>query len=919
MDFITRRLRNYALSAALLFTGAFAHAAELSPVTIRDFTCGLQTTADPAVIGDNCAQDLKNVDVWTGRIQKRRGSVLQNSATIGGFTAEEIRKLHEFVDSTGNFWQIIVTSNSIYGSKDAGVSSQLLTAGLGVTQSSKFQAVNAFNKVRLTDGTTNWILFDGATVSVSTASPKGRVAAFYFQRIWTAGVSGTRSTLYGSRFGDPEDWTDGGLSDDDATQLLIRENDGYEITALKTFRNGLIVFKPYSMDLLTMTADGLTPQLTPISNTIGTSYPTTIQETPNELIFLGPDGYYKYTGVSLELISAPIEPQVDAIAQRNATSRSYTETTQAQFSVGTSSGVSPFVSPHDIVLSTWTGTDTSSADFGAGTLTNVSTNVLSGTVYLSTNNTNLLNNSFETGTGSNADNWTEVNGGRSSLDLCSSSVLPVSGTFHYVLISADKSIHFGAWQILDVNDSLLATSSPTVGVTYSQFSIPSSTLSTFTGRVIKLRFTRSDGATFMTSDAFIASGSTITFYAASCDSVSSWSNAIDLIEGGRSTVATGTFRSQTFDTALSTPAWLASSVSTTSNGHSLTWQTETSTSGVTWDSPVSWTPGTAPTSNRRRYIRYTLTFTTATTGTGLPFLSDVTLAARNSLGRYLSPAISIGSAISSWGQFSGTSESDGATQRFELYTDTNTASGINVDVASTFVSSQVITHGSIPTITTGTVAYVASYHQLVYSTQNPSMSDYTLTWNEGDSNFPPASVYFDGDYFCAVAIDSQTVNDTILIFDRNGAWTQYKGLYPYSMGLYRQQPYIGDARQGSIYRFQADDVFADNNVAIDAYWLSKEFDFGFPIEDKTMMRYYITAERIVNSDAVFSYGVNRGSLTTATLDLDSVAGFFRKSIVPTSLTYQKGVNHRFKFSDSEANDNFSILSITLVPRLETAP
>src|SRR3990167_6928843 len=112
-----RWLRNSLLLTPFLFVASL-FAAELQPVVITDFSAGLQTTKDPTQIDSGAAQDLQNVDVHTGAIRKRRGSVLQNSTTLGGLSGYATRFLHEFQDLNGNFWFISLSSSTLYKSSD---------------------------------------------------------------------------------------------------------------------------------------------------------------------------------------------------------------------------------------------------------------------------------------------------------------------------------------------------------------------------------------------------------------------------------------------------------------------------------------------------------------------------------------------------------------------------------------------------------------------------------------------------------------------------------------------------------------------------------------------------------------------------------------------------------------------------------
>ena len=73
-------------------------------VVIRNFDCGLVDLQDAAEIGDGCAHSLQNVDVWSGKIEKRRGSIKQNSSAISG-SDNPTTLIHEFIDSSDNFFK----------------------------------------------------------------------------------------------------------------------------------------------------------------------------------------------------------------------------------------------------------------------------------------------------------------------------------------------------------------------------------------------------------------------------------------------------------------------------------------------------------------------------------------------------------------------------------------------------------------------------------------------------------------------------------------------------------------------------------------------------------------------------------------------------------------------------------------------
>lgn len=945
----------------------YSEAADLQPLTIRDFSCGLVDTYDPTAIGDGCAQDLENVDVWTGRIEKRRGTILQNATDLTG--DQPVRFLHEFPDQNGNFWMIAVSSATIFKSNNAGANWSVLTSTHGVSATSDFSAVNAFGKVRLTDGATNWILFDGNAVTVSTSSPKGKLSAFYYQRIWTADVPGERSTLRASRINDPEDWTNDGIDDGDATSRLIRQNDGYPIRALQVFKNQLLVFKDYSIDAVTMLSDGLTARVDPVSSNKGTQHPRSVQLTENSVIFLADDGFYEYDGVSIRNISGDIDSTVGAILQGNSNSRSYSETSQTDFDAGTLDKVSASIQSGSVVLSTAQFIDTEQSQWQAGSVgSGLSTTYSSGSLVLPRNG---LIDDFSDGDYTANPTWSTIR---------STATLNVTVENARLRIYADNTGQ-GVWMPLQQSTGIwtatladydgttgsnlgfnikIGSGTPTSGapeagwITYQivadgccavgaeHFSIalvyigttntfalfpegnPSSTFAVGRSTDGTVSFYFNDvfqGSTQVTSISYINA------FAISANNVydsATYSLYVDdvyIATGTSSGVTSSTFTSRAFSVGRNETIVGVFTATETLNSGTISYAvySDSNTSidvnaSSTYVSSAAVTNGSSFTLGFSSYVFYSANFQRTQTNYA-PTLRDVQVDIRATTGSFISQDISLGSSASSFGPFRVTESGSGIT--YVLYTDTDTS--MTYTNASTFVSSQTITNNATPSIAINTHARVGAFFSNVTYSVTPSLDAYTVSWIEGSGKFPVASLYFDQEYIISVSTFNTSRNDTILVFDRNRRWTKYSGLAAYSMARYTQRPYFGDALGGKVYRFQVDDIYTDNNAAINSRWVSKDFDFGYPITDKTMLRYYITAQRQTGSDVVFSYGVNRGSTTSTTLNLGSVTGFFRQTIIPSSLTYQRGISHRFQFSDGDIDDPFGILSVTLFPRLETAP
>lgn len=912
MDRFTKRLRLHVLAGFVSLFASFVQAVELAPVAVQDFSPGLATKQDPSDICDGCAQDLQNVDVYTGAVVKRRGSVKQNSAVLGAYTSKPTRFGHEFIDSSNNSWLLTVSSNTLFKSNDGGVTNSVVTSTHGITSLSRFCGVNAFGYARLTDGTTNWLKYDGSNLSVSTASPKGLTCEFFGERVLTS----VGSTLYASRFGDAEDWTADAGTDNDAFSTQVRQSDGYNIRAIKRFKYGVLVLKDYSTDLFTLSSDGLTFVQTSVSNTIGTQYPESVVERENDIIWLGHDGYYSFNGSQLRKLSEPISETIKSIKQLNSFTRSYSESTQADFNNGVFNNTTSGITSGSVQLSTYSATDDTTTEFETFTST-LNVTIANNRITLTANNEALLESGFEnTGTWTYGPNATRSTT-RSRSGAYSARLLPASGA----PLTYSVTIYDPSDNVINTVNLSGCSGNP---VTFDD-DIYVTNASITPGRYAKIKIAL-DSTAYIISPVFLAGNSGVRGYVACTKDPGTGGYTtlyLDDFEWGRSTIYSGTFTSKTFDTSLSSPVWSPSSVNWVTYGHSIGVQTQSSDDGITWDSAVAWSTGSAPSSAWKRYGRYVVTLSTGGTqnGTALPYVDSVTLNARSLNGRYTSTTINTNSA-STWNIFTaGSDVSSGGSVVYEIYSDTDTV--FTATNTATFISSQTITNSETPTITISTYARVGAYISISSPTHDPSFTDFTLTWNEGSSIFPVSSLYYNGDYYSAVALNRYDRNDTILIYDRNGAWTLYT--YPaYCLFKYLQRPYFGSSIQGDIARFQVDDIYQDyDGSAIDAYWISKEFDFGYPLTPKSMNRYYVTGKYRSNDTATFEWGVDRGSLTSespmGTLDLDLYPGFFRKSIVPSSLTYKRGLSHRFKISNNVLGDRFDILSVILKADLETSP
>lgn len=814
------------LPAVIFFLAALARAGELP---IRQFG-GLNTDDARLLLQNGQTADSENVvtDEPGGGLSGRKGFV--------EFSTSPAKAIWEFPHSSGARYIIIHSSHNLLADTGSGTFSTLVSTvaadlvTVGAVLGDKFYFSNT------TDGLKYWNT-TSVTVASSTMKFTGMVA--HKGRLWGIGVPANERTLYASAFNDGTDWTlQADPADDDPAQFILGGANDEVLTAIyASFQDKLIWFKPRSFGGIYGT-DRSDFAVRTFSDQVGTAYKDSVQDCSGYLRWLGPlRTVWEFDGSRFGKISEDIDGIMGAVTQGDANARNFTFTSKDDFDAGTNTLTSNALVSGDIVLSTWTATDTSSADFNQATLVNMTTQTVSGAVYLL--DTNIENHGFESGTGNDANNWTELNTSTRASRCGASVTIPGSafstcpqgvpsggyngteGSFFLNLV-APENLNV---QVLDASDNVLETlltfTNFSGDITTGTWSSQSVSLADYAGQSIKIRFDAGldfgEQAGQATSDLFICNGEDVALdyksWRFTNGSFTSQFFAIDNIR-----TASGNIVSRAFDTAFSSPVWTASGASWTSNGYVLTAETQSSSDGISFDSLVSWSTGSAPTSAFKRYIRYKISVTTTSAVTGLPYIDDVTFAARAATGSWVSSSFSLGQ-ISAFSTFGADDDSDGGTIAYTLYTDSDTTKTVTngAPVAGTYLSSQVVTSGAIPTLSTAAYAFVSPVFASTVSTQSPAVHSVSLNWNEGSGLTVPSG-YPNQRYWLGVTISSSN-NNRVLVYDKERQWQRYSGIDAISMAIYSGRQYFGN-NQGV---FLAEEGFDDNGADITSYYTTPQF------------------------------------------------------------------------------------------------
>lgn len=891
---------------AIVFTIGIGWAVVEQVLHVNQFG-GMAKDIDPLALPDNAAADSENVitDLGNG-IQPRDGYI--------AYSTEPSKALWVFAKSNGTRYLITHSGNSLKAdSGDKTFSVTISTVAPSIVTAGS-QLGDYFYFCNTVDGLKRW---DGTTVSVASTAMTVSQLVTWKGRLVAAGKPGAERTLYISRYLDGTAWNLAlDPSDDDPAQITVGGSLDENITGLyASYKDLLIWFKNTSFGGL-FGSRRSNFALRTFSESVGTNHPGTVRDCDGLLRFLGPRRtVWEFNGSDLTKISEGNNELFDAIINGESNSRTATITSQSDYDAGAQSGFSTTITPGSIMLSTWTATDTTADDFGVGTLTNTTTQTVSGAMYMSIDNSGPLNKSFESGSGADATDW-NIGGTGYGRSTTETSAQDGSAVFYFDSDAfgcpTDYSSASSRGVIVRLGGGTASQVSFTPTSSWAQYTIPAHSVGIGESGSFALSIPHSCGPIFrlvyMQVPRLIISGGSATFYA-KYYGPSNRRIAIDTLDGGLSSITDGSFVSKSFDTGLSSPAWSSSGSSWTANGHTITAKTQSSSDGSSWDTAVSWTPGTAPTSSFKRYIRYQIDFSTTSSGTGLPYVSDVTLAARQSSGTFVSASQSIGSSVSSWNVFQRDETLNDGTITYGFYTDTDTTKTIGGDglpVVGTFTSSQTITNNSIPTISTAPYAFFSAKFDITASTQNPTNDRMSITWDEG-SSLKAKSVWTKQRYWLSASRTSTAHNDTIFVYDRQKQWQRYTGLNALDIQLHNSYPMIGSTegiKQGEI-------GTSDGGTDIESFYQTKYFFPNGPETRGYLRDLWMTT---TNSDATLATSLYHDGvatpLTLGSFVMNGQEGYQVKKL-PISISDLQAVRHVAIRWDVTGTERWKILNGSL--------
>lgn len=919
------------LKAAIL--GAFLGCAPLWAIdqSIGPFS-GLNNTDNPATIPADKSQDLLNVDLSLGgrSVLKREGYGLAYALSI---TTSPVHGVHNFFDASGNDVALSFNDTSMTASINGGAIAVLFSTGpSGATyqctdsQGFAYCANTTRNNIIKTNGQTQSQLIPASTGTMITVTP---------DRLVHAGFSATPNRIDFSAAADFTSWTTGILPTS-AFNFTISAP-GARITHITYAFNRVMWFKDASFGFIIQGQTAADWVVQTISPNVGTLDNSSVYYQ-GILYFRGNDAHiWSYDGSNLVKLTRDIGGIISGSQSR--ASNSWTQTSQSDFQAGaTSPGgwISTAAVSGSLVLDSTTAvspfSDTSGSDFSSAfSLTNVDTITVSGAVRLSTTTSPVHVSLQQYGAddseagvvaacGTRIDQSFTV--GEYAINFTSATVRlrnTTSGNDARFYLYSDNSGSPGtqlAQGSPDVPDSI-GTLFIDQNINFSTITLSPNTrywlvmtsVGGFGAGSISLLWGQTNGSFTEKCNFYDSPGGV-------CVTNSTTKNTKYRIWG--TTVAyqpSGSIVSRTFDVGHSTATYLwgwsnFSTAVSTPTGTTLTFETQTSSSssGI-FDSLVSVSSGSSPTSAVQQFIRYKASFATSYT-TSTPVLNDVgiTMTGRLRPGATFYSAVKNATSITSWDSFTVTKQDNGGSHSFFIRSSTNP-----IQVTSSTPSWTTVLNGAVPSISTGTyfqvsdIISVSSYGALTNVT-GPKLDDFTQNWFEGQASDKAYATYFkDAIWWSVTSGTGATTNNTILRYDLlNNAWLKYdlpiSGFYTRGTKLY-----FGGALTGNIFKF-GDGATSDNNSAINAYWKSKDFFMSSPFTDDDITNLSTFFSSVANSSMTVTYTINGSSSTSFTVPLARTGSAFGRNNRNLPLG-TVGNTFNVQFGNNAADQPFEVFAI----------
>lgn len=263
------------------------------PLRVKDWRLGINTAVPPQEIDDSEVQDLLNIEFDdAGNLSTRRGVTQLSADTF----SNRITSLHYFTVDSGEIGILLTEGTTLRIIETNGTGLTTLSGALTLPSNVFWQWVTFGGIAIGVNGATSGdnpvkVTAAAAASALGGSPPRAKYVAVWNNRVWMASASAF-SRIHGSALGLPEDWTATGAAG--AITIDVDTNDGDPITGLFSTRDALYIFKRHSIHRLVAFADPNTDannlRREVVTKDIGCASPYSIQQIPNDVIFLSDQG-----------------------------------------------------------------------------------------------------------------------------------------------------------------------------------------------------------------------------------------------------------------------------------------------------------------------------------------------------------------------------------------------------------------------------------------------------------------------------------------------------------------------------------------------------------------------------------------------------------------------------------------------------
>lgn len=930
------RLLNGLLALFLLAAPAFAGTQEVAQF------CGQDDTDAGNIIPDCAAKSALNVEANLGStaISQRQGFTQQ--AVLSVSTAPVTGSSY-FKDSSGND-VIVVCNGTVCSSSKNGSAFQVFytTASPAVTQYSfvsyngvLYGADNAHDAI--------WT-YDGTNFISTNTIPACSILALDQDRMLCANTIAAPNSVNYSQSGNYASWTPGVTSPAPFADFIGTTGD--QITGISYWLGTLYIFKQYSITAC-VPGDQFTTSCVQLGAFVGTSDGNSIVQAPDGLYFKGTDGnFWKFDGYNFTPISLKIQNTIKSFA--SGSTGFNIQTGQQDWQLGTQNPTGSWNTvtiAGSVFPSSTTSTFSDAPTFASWQFTAVPSSY---TIDQFAAQHTLDNDNPPWVRSGNSCQTASVSNSTVTMTVAGSPCV-VAYTLNFSPNSSAS--HVFIFRAMDEQ----AGSSP-----QSEFKMLNQSNGQVYGRILfntsGASYLGQTGLTLKTEAGVTNSFSTYTILTDSNSGVWYWRNGVFIASQAYSGLTSSTtfpanqlflgqsvftsgpynlllsllnvsdnviastlaqniptsavYTSPVVDTSYSTPVAgpFTSSATLPSTDTSVTYQLRTSTSpnNDLWGSYESVTPPARPNTINERYWQFKATLNQSNY-VNVPVINSVSLQAATT-GTFVTQCITPPSTISGWGILTCNTSTTGGGALTFYSTSAATCAGLATATQTTSGHWTTTTNGGNITVSTNTAFAIRFDSTLTSSTDTAQVNSCITNWKVG-VNPPPVwgiftpvnnAIYWSGD------VGNSTNTNRTLKYDMND-----QGWFPFDMPMqaplvYKNNLYFGNGNAGLWDQYGLG-VYSDNGVAINSYWISKDWNLGEAFQEKTVAAVSLVSVNQGSGSLYITQAADGGSSSTYAINIGTAA---TTSYIRSNYKIPFGGPFTFfnvEFAQSAANNPWSVL------------